>query len=58
MKKRQGHTSGLKQVVEKCRNEFRKPENIEHYSEEDYREAERKYVRFCLTGDPLYTEHY
>ena len=52
----QEHANGLKRLVEKCRNEFRRPENTDHYSEEDFREAEKKYVRFCLTGDP-YTNH-
>lgn len=51
------HTNGLKRLVEKCRNEFRRPENTEYYSKEDYREAEKKYVRFCLTADPFYTDH-
>ena len=52
----QEHTNGLKRLVEKCRNEFRRAENTEYYSEEDYREAEKKYVRFCLTGAPFYSE--
>ncbi len=53
----QEHTNGLKRLVEKCRNEFRRPENTEFYSEEDYRKAEKKYVRFCLTGEAFYTDH-
>jgi hypothetical protein len=28
------------------------PENTEHYDQENYRRAERKYVKFCLMGDP------
>ena len=46
---------GLERLVEKCRDEFRRPENTDHYSKEDYRAAEKKFVRFCLTGDPLYS---
>ena len=47
---------GLERLVEKCRAEFRRPENIDHYSKKDYRAAEKKFVRFCLTGDPLYAD--
>ncbi|MCF8052065.1 MAG: hypothetical protein K9L59_12560 [Desulfobacterales bacterium] len=52
----QEHTNGLKRLVEKCRNEFRRAENTDYYSKEDFREAEKKYVRFCLTGDPFYSD--
>jgi hypothetical protein len=45
--------AGLKRLIRKCRNEFRCPENTHHYSEKDFHEAERKYIRFCLTGDPV-----
>lgn len=49
---------GLRRLIRRCRNEFRNPENLNHYAEEDFREAERKYIRFCLTGNPPdATEH-
>jgi hypothetical protein len=38
-------------LVEKCRNEFRRPENTDYYAQEDYKEAERKFVKFCLNGN-------
>ena len=41
---------GLKRLIEKRRAEFRQPENINHYSEDDYKIAERKYVKFRLNG--------
>jgi hypothetical protein len=44
---------GLRRLIRQCRNEFRSPENLNHYTEEDFREAERKYIRFCLTGNPV-----
>jgi hypothetical protein len=44
--------AGLKRLIRQCRNDFRRPENLKYYSEKDFREAERKYIRFCLTGDP------
>jgi hypothetical protein len=39
---------GLKLVVKKCRNEFRRTENLEYYDDGDYQAAERKFVKFCL----------
>jgi hypothetical protein len=41
---------GLQRLIRKIRNEFRRPENTQFYSEEDYRRAERKFIKFCLTG--------
>jgi hypothetical protein len=43
---------GIKLLLEKCRNEFRCPENTEYYTAADYKKAERKFVKFCLHGDP------
>jgi hypothetical protein len=43
---------GIKLLVKKCRNEFRRPENIYYYTENDFKEAEKKFVKFCLTGNP------
>ena len=44
--------SGLKLLVEKYRKEFRVAENLNHYSEENYKIAERKFLKFALSiGD-------
>jgi hypothetical protein len=40
---------GIDLLVEKYRQRFRVPENLDHYSETDFHEAERQYLRFCLT---------
>ena len=40
---------GIDRIVDKYRQQFRVPENIEHYSERDFHQAERQYLRFCLT---------
>jgi hypothetical protein len=45
---------GIRLLIQKCRNEFRRPENIDFYSENDFKEAEKKIVKFCLTGNPKY----
>ncbi|MGD9364691.1 MAG: hypothetical protein PVH87_03275 [Desulfobacteraceae bacterium] len=42
---------GIELLVEKCRHEFRRPENTDYYTEDDYKEAERKFVKFCLDGN-------
>ena len=41
-------TSGMDRLVEKYRRQFRIPENLNHYSEADFQQAEREYLRFCL----------
>jgi hypothetical protein len=52
MTNRTSDSHGIELLVKKCRSDFRCPENTNHYSESDYLEAERKYVKFCLHGDP------
>jgi len=42
--------NGIEQLVQRWRAEFRRPENTDFYTEVDYKEAERKYVKFCLNG--------
>jgi hypothetical protein len=42
---------GIQLLIQKYRNEFRQPENIYYYSENDFKEAEKKFVKFCLTGN-------
>jgi hypothetical protein len=40
--------TGIKLLVEKYRKKFRIAENINHYSEENYKIAERKFLKFAL----------
>jgi hypothetical protein len=39
---------GLQKLIEKFRHEFERPENTNFYSETDYRDAERKYIKHRL----------
>jgi len=39
---------GIKLLLEKYRKKFRIAENLNHYSEENYKRAERKYLKFAL----------
>jgi uncharacterized protein (DUF2344 family) len=41
--------SGKKQLIKKYRKKFRIRENLDHYSEEDLRAAEKKFLKMCLT---------
>ena len=43
-------TSGLKSLINRYRKIFRIPENLNHYSDKDYKEAERKFLKFSLFG--------
>ena len=49
-----GTVHGIQRLVEKYRQEFRRPENLDFYSVRAYKEAERKYVKFCLSGAARY----
>ena len=40
--------SGIKLLMEKYRKKFRVAENLNHYSEENYKVAERKFLKFAL----------
>jgi len=41
---------GIRRLVETYKQEFRQPENTQHYSDKDYAEAERRYVSFRLNN--------
>lgn len=43
-----GRTTGIKLLIQNLKRAFRIPENLEHYSEEDFQEAEKKFLKFCL----------
>ena len=41
-------TEGIKRLVQKGREAFHITENLNHYSEEDYKIAEKKYIKLCV----------
>ena len=45
---RREKTAGIKLLVEKGREAFRISENINFYSEKDYKVAEKKFIKFCI----------
>jgi hypothetical protein len=38
----------MRRIVKNIRKQFRIPENLNHYTEADFQEAEKKYLKFCL----------
>jgi len=40
---------GLIMLTRQCKEKFKIPENLNHYSEQDYKKAERKFIKFILT---------
>jgi hypothetical protein len=40
---------GLIMLTRQCKENFKIPENLNHYSEKDYKKAERKYIKYVLT---------
>ncbi len=52
MSNSEGTDHGIELFLEKCRSEFRRPENTDYYPANDFKEAERKFVKFCLLGNP------
>lgn len=48
MKKHSEHKSGIELLLDRYRETFRVPENQNHYSKEDYKRAERKFLKYAL----------
>jgi hypothetical protein len=45
--------TGINLLLKECRRRFRIPENLEHYSEKDFKEAEKKFIKLCFLGGQL-----
>lgn len=43
-------SNGRQLLVRQYRKKFQTRENLKYYSPKDYRRAEKKYIRFCLTS--------
>ena len=48
MKERSIDVSGIKLLSKEYRNMFQISENLNHYSEADYKIAERKFLKYAL----------
>ena len=51
MEKYSNPNKGIKLLIQKCRKEFRRTENTQFYEDEDFKAAERKFVKFCLLNE-------
>lgn len=50
MEKHPQPKNGIKRLLKKGRQAFRVPENLEYYSEEDLKIAEKKFISLCVIG--------
>jgi hypothetical protein len=41
---------GLQKMIKNGREAFRIPENLLYYSEKDFKDAEKKYLKLCVIG--------
>jgi hypothetical protein len=48
MRKDSRTNRGIKSLIRLYKSIFRIPENLNHYSERDYRKAERKFLKHAL----------
>jgi hypothetical protein len=50
MRKNLKNTNNISLLIEKYKNMFRIPENLNYYSKRDFKIAEKKYVKYALTN--------
>ena len=48
MKEESRQDSGITLLVQKYKERFRIPENLNHYTKADYKIAEKKYLKYAL----------
>jgi hypothetical protein len=58
MKKDRNQNTGIQLLLDRYRTAFRIAENLEHYSEEDYRRAEKKFLKYAITYGTVQINEY
>ena len=53
MMNNRNHNSGIQLLLDRYRTAFRIPENLEHYSDEDYKRAERCFLKYAIKKGPI-----
>jgi hypothetical protein len=48
MKKEQNGDTGIKFLIKIYKEKFKIPENLNYYSAEDYKKAEKKFLKYTL----------
>jgi len=57
MKKNSRDDCGIEKLIKRYKKAFRIPENLNHYSQEDYKTAERRFIKHaCLNGCIISTD--
>ena len=54
MKDKQSEDDGMRLLLKRYRKIFRIPENLDYYSRPDYKDAERKFVKYMLIENPVH----
>ena len=49
MKKNDEQNLGIQMLINKYKKIFRTTENVDYYSKDDYKVAEKKYIKYSLT---------
>lgn len=44
------YNDGLKKIIKQGKEAFRIKENLNYYSREDFKAAEKKYLKLCVIG--------
>jgi len=44
------YNAGLRKIIKNGKEAFRISENLQYYSEEDYKAAEKKFLKLCVIG--------
>ena len=52
MRKDTDFSNGLELLLKKYREQFRTCENLDHYSKEDFKKAEKKFLKYVLGRNP------
>ena len=48
MERELNRNAGIKLLIKKYKKTFQIPENMKYYSKEDYKVAEKKFIKFAL----------
>jgi hypothetical protein len=41
---------GIRLLIKTAKRKFRIPENLNHYSDRDFKQAEKKFLKVCVLG--------
>ncbi len=53
MERKLSKNTGIELLLKRCKDKFRIPENLNYYTQEDYRTAERKFIKHSIQEGSL-----